>query len=145
MTVLWDAYNTIREIEQTFAILKSELDMRPIFHKKDESTMAHLYLAILAYWVVNTIRFQLKKHGINYQWNEIVRIMSTQKAITTLAQNNCEEIIIIRRWSDPNENVKMIYQALKYKSAPFKKKKFVVHKSTFENFENTLFQPFSLG
>jgi len=143
--VLWDAYNTIREVEQTFSILKSELDMRPIFHKKDESAMAHLHLALLAYWVVNTIRFQLKKKGIHFQWNEIARIMSTQKAITTLAQNKSDEIIIIRRWSDPSENVKMIYQALKYKSAPFKKKKYVVHKSTFENFENSRFQPIDSG
>lgn len=143
--ILWDSYNTIREIEQTFSILKSELDMRPVFHQKDESTMAHLHLAILAYWVVNTIRFQLKKEGMHYQWNEIVRIMSTQKAITTLAQNNCDEIIIIRRWSDPNENVKMIYQALKFKFAPFKKKKYVVHKSTLENFYDPFLQLFNSG
>ena len=80
--------------------------MRPIFYQKDENTMAHLHLALLAYWVVNTIRHQLKKGGIHCQWNEIVRIMNTQKAVSTLAQNNSEEVIQIRRCSEPNEKVK---------------------------------------
>jgi hypothetical protein len=121
--ILWDSYNTIREVESTIKVLKSDLDMRPIFHKKDDSAMAHLHLAILAYWVVNTIRYQLKEKGITHCWSEIVRIMNTQKAVTTTAQNNCEQIIKIRRCSEPNEKVKTIYQALKYKSEPFKKKK----------------------
>jgi hypothetical protein len=143
--ILWDSYNTIREIEYTMRVLKTDLDMRPIFHKKDESTMAHLHLALLAYWVVNTIRYQLKQRGINPQWNEIVRIMNTQKVVTTLAQNKCDQIIIIRRCSESNEKVKMIYHALNYKSTPFKKKKVVVHKSTFENFANPYIQPFNSG
>jgi hypothetical protein len=132
--ILWNSYNTIRDIEATFRVLKSDLEMRPIFHRTDESTMAHLHLAILAYWVVNTIRHQLKKEDITIQWNEIVRIMNTQKAVTTTAQNKCDEIISIRRCSEPNEKVKQIYQALKYQQAPCKKKKSVVHKSELKNF-----------
>ena len=131
--IIWDSYNTIREIENTFRILKTDLDMRPIFHKRDRSTMAHLHLAILAYWIVNTIRHQLKEKEINHQWNEIIRIMNTHKAVTTTAQNKSDQIIQIRRCSEPNPKVKQIYQALGYKSIPFKKKKFVVHKLTPEN------------
>lgn len=59
--VVWKFYNTIREIEATFRTLKTDLDLRPIYHKNDDSTMAHLHLGLLAYWVVNTIRQQLKK------------------------------------------------------------------------------------
>jgi hypothetical protein len=135
--ILWDSYNTIREIENTLRILKTDLDMRPIFHKKDDSTMAHLHLALLAYWVVNTIRYQLKKEGINHCWSEIVRIMNTHKAVTTTAQNNCDQIIQIRRPSEPNENVKLIYQKLNYSATPFKKRKVVVHKSEFKKNENS--------
>ena len=50
--------------------------------------------------------------------------MNTQKAVTTTAQNKSKEVIQIRRCSEPNEKVKLIYQALNYKAAPFKKKKF---------------------
>lgn len=127
--MLWQFYNTIREIEATFRVLKTDLDLRPIYHKKDESTMAHLHLGLLAYWVVNTIRHQLKKEKIHSGWSEIVRIMNTQKAVTTLAQNDKNEVIQIRRCTDPNLKVQQIYDALKYKYAPFTKKKSVVLKS----------------
>ena len=91
---------------------------------------------------VNSIRHQLKKKGIHHQWNEIVQIMNTQKVVTTLAQK-CDEIIIIRRCSEPNETVKEIHQALNFKSTPFKKKKFVVHKSELKKIEETQSQLFS--
>ncbi|WP_027472077.1 IS1634 family transposase [Saccharicrinis fermentans] len=126
--VLWSFYNTIREIEASFRVLKTDLDLRPIYHKTDSSTMAHLHLGLLAYWVVNTIRYQLKSKGINHGWKEIVRIMNTQKAVTTTAQNVEDQTISIRRCSEPNEKVKQLYDALKYKYAPFTRKKSVVHK-----------------
>jgi hypothetical protein len=128
-TILWQSYNTIREIEATFRVLKTDLDLRPIYHQKDESMMAHLYLGLMAYWVVNTVRHQLKKEGIHSGWREIVRTMNTQKAVTTLAQNIHDEVILIRRCSEPNQPVRKLYDALKYKYAPFVKKKSVVHKT----------------
>ena len=130
---VWQFYNTIRDIEATFRVLKSDLDLRPIYHQKDENTMAHLHLGLLAYWLVNTIRHQLKQYGIHSGWREIVRTMNTQKAVTTLAQNNHEEVIMIRRCSEPNQQVRKLYDALKYKYAPFIKRKSVVHKSELEN------------
>lgn len=129
---VWQAYNTIREVEASFRVLKTDLDLRPIYHKNDDSTMAHLHLGLLAYWLVNTIRHQLKNKGINHGWKEIVRIMNTQKAVTTTAQNTSDEIIVIRRCSEPNEKVQELYNALDYKYAPFKRKKSVVHKPYFK-------------
>lgn len=129
---VWQFYNIIREIEATFRVLKTDLDLRPIYHQKDENTMAHLHLGLLAYWLVNTVRHQLKQEGIHSNWREIVRTMNTQKAVTTLAQNNHEEVIMIRRCSEPNQPVRKLYDVLKYKYAPFVKRKSVVHKSELE-------------
>ena len=123
---LWTIYNTIREIEYTFRVLKTDLDLRPIYHKTDEAAMAHLHLGILAYWVVNTIRHQLKQKGIHSDWREIVRIMNTQKIVTTSVVNIKEETISIRQCTVPNQSVKQIYQTLNYKAAPFVRKKSVV-------------------
>jgi hypothetical protein len=137
--ILWQTYNTIREIEYTNRVLKTDLDLRPIYHKKDETSMAHLHLGLLAYWIVNTVRFQLKKEEkdinrepIHWQWKEVVRIMNTQKAVTTLAQNKSDEVIQIRRCTYPDEKARLIYDKLHYRYLPYKKKKSVVHKMTFE-------------
>lgn len=59
----WSIYNVIREIEYTFRVLKTDLGLRPIYHKTDDAPMAHLNLGILAYWLVATIRYQLKQKG----------------------------------------------------------------------------------
>jgi hypothetical protein len=117
--------------------------------------VAHLHLGLLAYWVVNTIRYQLKRTGdksitgqktvknetdtdtmpLNFQWKEIIRIMNTQKSVLTVSQNRYDEVIISRRCSEPTPKVEAIYRRLNYKSQPFAKRKFVVHKSEFKKIE----------
>jgi len=134
---LWTIYNTIREIEYTFRVLKTDLDLRPIYHKTDEAAMAHLHLGILAYWVVNTIRYQLKQKGIHSDWREIIRILNTQKCVTTSVENIKEETISIRQCTEPNQSVKQIYQALNYKLVPFARKKSVVPPSVILKKQNT--------
>jgi len=123
---LWSIYNIIREIEYTFRVLKSDLDLRPIYHKTDSAAMAHLHLGMLAYWLVATIRYQLKQQGINSDWREIVRTMNTQKCVTTSLVNIKDETISIRQCTEPAKEVKKIYDLLKYKYAPFVRKKSVV-------------------
>jgi len=122
----WTIYNIIREVEATFRTLKTDLDLHAIYHKTDEASMAHLHLGLLAYWVVNTIRYQLKQKGIKNEWRDIVRIMNTQKIVTTTMDNEYDQQIIIRQCSEPTDDVTKIYTALQYKSKPFTRKKFVV-------------------
>ena len=100
--------------------------MRPIYHKTDDASMAHLHLGILAYWLVATIRYQLKQKGYQSDWREIVRIMKTQKCVTTSVENIRDEVISIRKCTEPSENVKQIYDLLNYKYVPFVRKKSVV-------------------
>ena len=88
--------------------------------------MAHLHLGLLAYWLVATIRYQLKQKGINSDWREIVRTMNTQKCVTTSVVNIREETISVRQCTEPSQQVKKIYDLLNYKYAPFIRKKSVV-------------------
>jgi hypothetical protein len=126
--LVWTVYNCIREIESTNRSLKSDLDLRPIFHKTDEASQAHLHLGLLAYWVVNTIRHQLKSQQITSDWRELVRIMNTQKCVTTTMINDKGEHLSIRCCSKPEAKVAQIYQSLKLAPAPFIRKKSVVIK-----------------
>ncbi len=123
---LWAIYNVIREIEYTFRVLKTDLDLRPVYHKTDDASMAHLHLGLLAYWLVSTIRYQLKQKDYKYQWNEIVRIMNTQKMVTTSFKNIDNQTIVIRQCTVPEQKAKEIYDLLGYKPVPFHRKKSVV-------------------
>lgn len=122
---VWNIYNLIREIEHTFRILKSDLHLRPVHHQKDEMTEAHLFLAILAYSLVHTIRFRLKSQNIHSSWDSIVLTMNTQKVGTVSVENDKKQLIYQRLCEEPNQNVKSIYDAMGYKYKPFQRKKFV--------------------
>jgi transposase len=118
----WLIYNTIREIESSFRVLKADLHMRPVFHQSDDNTMAHLNLAVIAYQLVNTIRHQLKAKGIHHDWSNLVRIMNSQKAVTATMLDKQGRKIFIRKCSKPEVQVKEIYDALGYKYYPFIRK-----------------------
>lgn len=133
---LWMIYNLIREIEYTFRVLKTDLDLRPVYHKTDEASMAHLHLGLLAYWLVSTIRYQLKLQGINHGWSEIVRMMNTQKVVTTTVENQTGDTIQIRQCSEPTQEVRQICSKLKYNEIPLQRKKSVWH--TVEIFKNEM-------
>lgn len=137
--LVWEVYNTIREIESTFRTLKNDLDLRPIYHKNDASTMAHLHLGILAYWLVNTLRCKLKAQDIHHSWPEIVRIGNTQKVITTTGYNAAGNEIVVRKCSRPEEKLRGLYAALKMPPRPFTKRKSqksVVHKPPLKKIES---------
>jgi transposase len=117
----WDYYNLIREIETSNRQLKTDLELRPIYHQKDDNSDAHLFFGLLSYWIVNTIRHKLKRQGITHYWTELKRILSTQKAITTQADNALGEHIQLRICSDPTDAASELYRLLKYNPTPFKR------------------------
>lgn len=133
--MIWNIYNTIREIESSFRTLKTDLDLRPIYHKSDAATMAHLHLGLLAYWVVNTVRCKLKAHGIHSNWQEIVRIGNTQKIITTHGTNLAGANIGVRKCSEPSEQLRNLQSILLLPPKPFTKRKSVVHKPEHKKIE----------
>ena len=137
-----DYYNLIREIECTNRQLKTDLSLRPIYHQKDGRSDAHLFMGLIAYWIVNTIRYRMKvvnqrreqeankdkkpdekrKRFPTPFWTEIVRRMSTQKAVTTEAVNALGEKVTVRLCSTPKKEAAEIYEMLGYKKMPFWRK-----------------------
>jgi len=124
---LWMINNLIREIEYTFRVLKTDLDLRPIYHKIDDASIALLHLGLVAYWLVSTIRNQLKLQEINHNWSEIVRIINTQKMVTTTVENNNNQTMQIRQCSELTDDVWQIYIELKYHQIPLPRKKSLWH------------------
>lgn len=123
---IWDIYNTIREVEQTFRTLKTDLQIRPIYHQNDREILSHIYVGIIAYQVVNTIRFQLKKHKITLSWDKIVKKLNAYKSVYTDMMTKDGKKIILKYCMRPSPFVADIFEKLNYKIKPFRKQKFVV-------------------
>uniref|UniRef100_UPI0025C22AAA hypothetical protein n=1 Tax=Bacteroides sp. UBA939 TaxID=1946092 RepID=UPI0025C22AAA len=56
-----------------------------------------------------------------------VRVLQTQKVISNQVVRQDGAIVEIRQSTEPNEQVKELYEALKLKENPIKRRKFVVH------------------
>jgi len=98
--------------------------------------LTHLHLGLLAYWVVNTIRYHLKSKGINHNWKEIVRIGNTQKVITTSGYNKAGIEVKVRKCSQPEAKLRNLLDALGIKPRPFTKLKSVVRALWFTHWDN---------
>lgn len=122
---VWKIYNILKEVESSFRCMKTDLGLRPVYHKNDVAYLAHLHLGILAYWVVTSIRYQLRQKGINKTWPQILDIMLTQKSVTSEAQNLQDEPIHIEHCSEATSEVTEIYDKVCISQEPYKPKKSV--------------------
>lgn len=124
--MLWNTYNIVREVEASFKCLKSDLNIRPVHHQKDDRIESHIYLTILAYQLVNSIRHMLKDKNINHSWANITRIMNTQSLQDIVIPMKTKTLKITTS-SKPIEDVAEIYKATNTKSMSNKKQKYVVY------------------
>lgn len=58
----------LTDLEAVFRSLKSELGLRPVFHHKKDRVRGHLFISVLAYHIVHTMRFALKASEIHLSW-----------------------------------------------------------------------------
>lgn len=119
----WNIYTTLTELESSFRSLKSELGFRPVYHQKESRVDGHLFISILAYHLLHTIRYQLKAHDINLSWHSIREILSTQCRITSTIQLENEKTVRIRKTTSPDTNQLEIYKALAIETHPCKTEK----------------------
>lgn len=125
---IWKFYNVIRTVEETFHVLKSDLDIRPVFHKTDNGVKAHLNLAVLAYWIVSVTKYRLKlKKYPNVRWDEIMRIASTQVLVTAKVTTDKGDVVSIRQCTEAEDKLSEIYSLLDINHHPLGRVKSVGH------------------
>ena len=109
---LWKTYTTLTDLEAVFKSLKSELGLRPIFHQTQSRVDGHLFITLLSYSIIHTIRYKLKQKGIHYSWNTIREILETRDMITTSMRCKDGSMLYIRQSVELNDRQKEIYNAL---------------------------------
>ena len=59
-------HRSLTTIEGSFRAMKSDLGLRPNYHKNEEATQAHIFLSVLAYHMVCPVLHRLSQSGLNY-------------------------------------------------------------------------------
>ena len=74
---IWSLYTTLTEVEGVFRDLKSDLGIRPVFHQKADRCMAHLFVSILAYFLLSNIEHRLRAKGDTRSWKTVRSLFDT--------------------------------------------------------------------
>ncbi|MEA2818249.1 MAG: hypothetical protein QOJ86_253 [Bradyrhizobium sp.] len=115
---LWRIYSMLTNLEAVFRSLKTDLGLRPVYHQIECRVEGHLFISVLAYYVVHTLRLQLKAKGINEAWETTRNTLSTQVRITTTLQRRDGRTAHVRKASRPEPQQQQIYAALNLSANP---------------------------
>ena len=115
---LWRTYIMLTELESVFRSLKTDLGLRPVFHRVDRRVEGHLFISVLAYHFVHTLRLQLKAHGVNDSWNTLRQTLATQRRVTVTLQRRDGRAVHVRKATRPQPRHQKLSTILKLNPNP---------------------------
>jgi hypothetical protein len=115
---LWRTYIMLTELESVFRSLKTDLGLRPVFHRIDRRVEGHLFISVLAYHFVHTLRLQLKAQGINDSWNTLRQTLDIQRRVTVTMQRRDGRAVHVRKATRPEPRHQTLSTILKLDPNP---------------------------
>jgi len=115
---LWKTYIMLTDLEAVFRSLKSELGLRPVYHRKEDRADGHLFITVLAYQAVQILRRKLKANGINESWTTLRDTLSVQQRVTAMFKRRDGRTLHVRKATLPEPKLANLYKTLNLNSAP---------------------------
>jgi Transposase DDE domain len=123
---LWHTYTMLTDLEAVFRGLKSELGLRPVFHHNEKRTEGHLFITVLAYQLVQTIRRKLEAAGQTVSWSRLREILSVQQRVTATFRQRDGRTLHVRKATVAEPALRKICDALGIDAAPGGVRKLIV-------------------
>lgn len=99
-------YKELLMVEQIFRNMKSVLETRPIYHKRDETIRGHVFCSFLAIKLLKELKRRSEENGYRFEWENMKRDL---EALVEMEVANRGKKFIIR--STPKGNCGSIFQA----------------------------------
>ena len=115
---LWRTYTMLTNLESVFRSLKTDLGLRPVYHQIDRRAEGHLFISVLAYHFVQTLRLQLKARGIDDSWETLRETLTTQQRVTATLQRRDGRTVHVRKASRPEPRHQKINEILGHSPNP---------------------------
>lgn len=115
---LWRIYSMLTNLEAVFRSLKTDLGLRPVYHQIQRRVEGHLFISVLAYYTVHTLRQRLKAEAINDSWETLRNTLSSQVRVTATLQRRDGRTVHVRKASRPEPAQQRILTALKLLANP---------------------------
>lgn len=85
-------YKELWMVEQTFRDMKSVIDTRPIYHKRDETIRGHVFCSFLALVLKKELDYRLVSQGLQYEWADVKQDLKALQEVT-LEENGSTFVI----------------------------------------------------
>jgi hypothetical protein len=90
-------YKELWMVEQTFRDMKSAIDTRPIYHKRDETIRGHVFCSFLALVLKKELDDRLVSQGLQFEWADIKQEVILEEngsklAVRTECQGTCGKV-----------------------------------------------------
>lgn len=110
---LWAFYIQLTEVEQAFKELKSDLAVRPIFHRNAERIEAHIFVAFLAYCLQVTLKGNLRPLAGGLTPREVIAKFKTMQMVDVLIPTTDGRELQLSRYTQPEAEHRMLLQQLR--------------------------------
>jgi len=114
---LWKRYIQLTDAEWAFRITKDELEIRPIWHQKQERVLAHILICFLAYVLWKTLSQWMRRSGLGDAprtlMEELAKIKSGDVVLPTSTKDGrYNGTIRLRCVTEPDEAQKVLLHRL---------------------------------
>jgi transposase len=115
---LWRTYSMLTQLESVFRSLKTDLGLRPVYHQIERRIEGHLFISVLAYHFVHTMRLQLKAQGVHQSWQTLRQTLNSQQRITTTLTRRDGRAVHVRKATRPEPQQQRINEILGLSANP---------------------------
>jgi transposase len=109
---LWDFYMQLSKVEGAFKCLKSDLRVRPIYHKKEDRIEAHIFIAFLAFCLTVTLEKHLQAHAPGLTPRAVLEKLSTILMIEVHLPLEDGRMLILPRYTHPEAEHRLVLEKL---------------------------------
>ncbi len=109
---LWRAYIQLTEAEAAFRIQKSDLELRPIWHQKQDRIKAHILVCFLAYVLWKTLAQLCHRAGLGHEPRKVFGELAEVTLVDVLLPTRSGVTIRKRCISRPTEHQAILLQRL---------------------------------
>lgn len=110
--VLWTRYIQLTNIEAAFRSLKSDLGLRPIYHRLERRVEAHIFVAFLAYCLQVTLKNSLRNHAPGLSPQVAMEKLAAIQMIDVWIPTRDNRWLVLPRYTQPSQEVRILLDQL---------------------------------
>jgi transposase len=110
--VLWARYVQLTQIEAVFRSLKSELGIRPVYHRLEHRVDAHIMVAFLAYCLQVTLKNRLQIHAPGLTPTAVMEKLGTIQMIDVWIPTLDGRFLILPRYTQPAKDLQVLLEKI---------------------------------